>query len=272
MAAVRTQLAALMLVVAAVQAVFAVLLLVRPQPVLDLWPLAGTTELTFIFFASMFAAAAASTAWAAIFGDPASYVGIALDYLAIFIPMALFLAFVPGPDGHGAGWFLFALAALIGFGGWLLWVTIGEQPTDPRPTPRPVLVVFAVFSAALIVVAVLLVAGVPNVLPWQLTNQLSVIAGLNFAGAAIYFLYGLVRRGWFNAGGQLAGFLGYDLVLILPFLARLPTVADQWRVSLITYVVVLVLSGIVATWYLFIASETRIRLGRGPVVTDRAAA
>src|SRR5215813_8877066 len=102
MAGMRTQLVALMLVVATVQAVFAGLLIARPQAVLDLWPLAGTTELTFIFFASMFAAAAASTAWAAVFGEPASYVGIALDYLAIFIPMALFLAFVPGPDGDGA--------------------------------------------------------------------------------------------------------------------------------------------------------------------------
>ena len=41
-----------------------------------------------------------------------------------------------------------------------------------------------------------------------------------FLGSATYFAYGIVRPRWTNAGGQLAGFLAYDLVLIVPFMTR----------------------------------------------------
>jgi hypothetical protein len=79
-----------------------------------------------------------------------------------------------------------------------------------------------------------------------------------FVGAAIYFAYGLLRPSWVNAAGQLAGFLAYDVVLIVPFLMRLPTVAPELRFSLITYVVVVSYSGLLAIYYLFLHQGTHL--------------
>lgn len=253
----RTRLDTVLLVVAAGQAFFAVLLLIRPQFVLDLWPFPGTTELTFIFLASIFAAAGASTAWAALVGDEASYAGIALDYLAIFGPMLVYLLFMEPARGGGLTVFWLALLATATFGAWLLWRTVRLACRDPRPTPRPALAVFAIFAVVLALVGGALVLNVPDVLPWPVTPELSVIAGLIFLGAAVYFIYALLRPGWSNAGGQLAGFLAYDVVLVLPFLARLGSVPDTRRLSLSVYTAVIIGSGVLAAWYLFFAARTR---------------
>jgi hypothetical protein len=87
---------------------------------------------------------------------------------------------------------------------------------------------------------------------------LSVVAGAIFLGAAAYFAYALARPRWTNAGGQLAGFLAYDLVLIVPFLTRFQNVYSGWSLSLTVYIVVVIGSGILAAWYLFVAPDTRI--------------
>jgi hypothetical protein len=173
--------------------------------------------------------------------------------------MALYLVFVPTAAGGGPSLFLLALVVTAAFGAWLLWTTVRQPALDRRATPRPVLVGFAVFVAVLVLAGSLLVLRLPDILPWPVTPELSVVGGLIFLGAAVYFGYGLVRPGWTNAGGQLAGFLAYDLVLILPFLARLPGIPDKWRFSLVAYTAVLVVSGALAAWYLFISRETRLR-------------
>lgn len=258
----RTRLDRSMLALAVVPAVLAVLLLVRPGFVIDVWPFPDTTELTFLFLASILAAAAASTAWAAIEGELASYAGIALDILVIFGPLVAFLVLLDPALGGGLSIVLLGSVTVLAVGAWLLAVSIREPFRDPRPTPRPVLVAFGVFSVALLGVGGALVLGVPDVLPWRLTRELSVVCGCIFLGAAAYFVYGLVRPRWTNAGGQLAGFLAYDLVLIGPFVGRLSTVPDQWRASQILYIVVLVVSGLLAAWYLFLDPVTRI--GRRP--------
>lgn len=98
----------------------------------------------------------------------------------------------------------------------------------------------------------------PNVLPWRVTLELSVVCGWMFLGAAAYFAYGVLRPGWFNAGGQLAGFLAYDIVLIVPFLQRLPTISDEFRVGMFIYTAVVIYSGVLAIYYLFINRQTRM--------------
>jgi hypothetical protein len=50
----------------------------------------------------------------------------------------------------------------------------------------------------------------------------------------------------------------YDLILVVPFLTRLPAIPDQFRTSLIIYLVVVIGSGVLAVWYLFVRRETRI--------------
>jgi hypothetical protein len=61
-----------------------------------------------------------------------------------------------------------------------------------------------------------------------------------------------------NAAGQLAGFLAYDLVLIVPFLQRLPNVPADQRLGMYIYTTVVIYSGLLAIYYLFIHPETRV--------------
>ncbi len=259
-----------MLAISLAPAALAVLLLVRPPFVVDVWPFPDTSELTFLFLASILAAAGASAAWAALFGEPASYAGIALDMLVIFCPMVVYLLLLDAARGGGLTIVLVGGVAVVAAGAWML-STSGREPfRDPRPTPRPAVLAFGIFTVALIGVGGALVLGTPYTLPWRLTPELSVICGLIFLGAAAYFAFGLWRRSWTNAGGQLAGFLAYDLVLILPFMSRVPTIPDYWRTNQILYIAVLVSSGIVAIWYLFLDPTARIGGGRrsAPVPAD----
>ena len=62
---------------------------------------------------------------------------------------------------------------------------------------------------------------------------------------------------WHSARGQLLGFLAYDLILIGPFLAHFNTVNPVHRLSLTIYTLVLVYSGALAVYYLFVNKTTR---------------
>jgi hypothetical protein len=130
--------------------------------------------------------------------------------------------------------------------------------------PRLVRWSFVVFIIALLIVSVQMILQVPNVIPWVITPELSVVIGWMFLGAAAYFIYALLRPSWFNSAGQLAGFLAYDVVLIVPFLQRLPTVAPQFQAGLIVYTAVVIYSGLLAFYYLFISKPTRV-LTRRPL-------
>ena len=130
---------------------------------------------------------------------------------------------------------------------------------DPRPTPLLVRISFAVFIVTLLFAGGALISGV-QIFPWALSPDSSTIFGCIFIGDAFYFLYGLLRPHWQNARGQLQSFLAYDLVLILPFLSLFNTVKPEHRVSLVVYVAVLIYSGALAVYFLFINPETRFGL------------
>jgi hypothetical protein len=261
-----------MLVVAAVQLVFAALLIARPPALLSYWPFPGTTELTYSFVASIFAAAGASTIWAALAGEASSYVGIALDYVAIFGPMTVFVLTLDPARGGGITLFAVLVAVTFAFGIWLLWWSGRAPMVDPRGTPTAVLIAFLGFTILLLLTSSALLVVVPNVLPWNVTTDLSRVVGFVFFGAATYFAFGLVRRRWSNAGGQLSGFLAYDVVLILPLASRLPTVSDAFRLSLVSYIAVLVVSGAVAVSYLFVNPATRVARRATPAPLPEPAA
>jgi hypothetical protein len=95
------------------------------------------------------------------------------------------------------------------------------------------------------------------IFPWDLNADSSIIFGCIFIGDAFYFLYGLIRPRWQNAFGQLLSFLAYDLVLIGPFLALSKTVDSDHLLNLIVYIAVLLYSGVLAVYYLFINPLTR---------------
>jgi hypothetical protein len=245
--------------ICAVQVVLAVAFFLQLPVVVSVWPFPGTTPLTFIFVSSIYAAAAASTLWAAATEHYAALAGIGLDYVVMLTPVSILLFQMATSRGNPqmtAYGIAFLLAALFGLG-LLLW---GMRVPINSTLPMPGLVrwSFVFFILALVIVSTLLVLRVPDVIPWTITPELSVVIGWMFFGAASYFVYALIRPSWLNAAGQLAGFLAYDLVLIVPFLRRLPTAAPEHRVGLIIYTGVVTYSGLLAIYYLFIHKSTRV--------------
>lgn len=249
----------LMFAACAVQLGFTVAFLMQMPFAVQLWPLANTTPMSFIFIASIFAAAAASTLWCLVSREYGALAGVSLDYFTIFLPITLFAFQLASITGSGA-LTLFAVicAATALFGLGLLRWSIRIPIKDPRPMPRLVRVSFVIFVIALIIAGGALVLKTPNILPWRVSEELGVMSGWFFLGAAAYFTYALIRPSWGNTAGQLAGFLAYDVILIVPFLQRLPGIAPELRTSLIIYIIVVVYSGLLATYFLFINPGTRI--------------
>jgi hypothetical protein len=253
----------LLLGIAAVQVVFAVGFVFQVPTLTAVWPFAGTTPLSQTFIGSIFAAAAAATAWCAWAQSDRGLAGIALDYLAILAPAAV-ISLIGAAGGGGVGVAAFGVASLVGalFGVWLLRRSLARPWRDARPLPRLVRWSFAFFIVALLIAGGALAIQVPDIMPWTITPELSTLFGLMFLGAAAYFTFALVEPRWENAGGQLAGFLAYDVVLVLPFLQRLPTIPENLRINLVIYTAVVIASGILAFWYLAIDRRTRIGSSR----------
>ncbi|MBI5565151.1 MAG: hypothetical protein HY870_09655 [Chloroflexi bacterium] len=245
--------------ICAIQFLFAIAFFVQWPFAVNLWPFPGTTPLTFIFISSIFAAAAASTLWAAATENYGALAGIGLEYVMILLPVSV-LSFQLGAGSGNPQLTGYGIACVFGalFGlGLLVWSI--RIPIDrTRPLPRPVRWSFVVFIAALLIVSTRLLLKTPNTIPWTITPDLSVVIGAMFLGAALYFIYALIRPGWLNAAGQLAGFLAYDAVLIVPFLTRLPTVSPENQVGLTIYTGVVIYSGLLAIYYLFIHRPTRL--------------
>jgi hypothetical protein len=249
--------------VCAAQFLLAIVFFLQLPLATSLWPFEGTTPLTYILIASFYAAAAASTLWVAVSENYGALAGIGLDYLTIFAPAA-YLSIQLGSSSGNTQLTAYGFACVFGalFGlGMFLW---GLRQPLPDVPPMPALVrwSFVAFVAALLLAGVQLILQVPNVIPWSITPTLSVIIGWMFLGAAAYFVYGLLRPSWLNAAGQLIGFLAYDVVLIGPFLSRLPTVAPEHRTSQIIYTVVVVYSGLLALYYLIPHRTTRLSTWR----------
>jgi hypothetical protein len=245
--------------VCAVQLLFAIAFFFQMPLVTGLWPFPGTTPLTFMFISSIFAAAAASTFWVTATENFGALAGIGLDYLTILAPVSIY-SFTLGLDNGSLGQagygFICIFGALFGLALFLWSVRI---PMDTSiPMPGLVRWSFVVFIIALLIVSTLLIFQVPNIIPWKITPQLSVVIGWMFMGAAAYFVYALLRPSWVNSAGQLCGFLAYDVVLIVPFLKRLPVIPPEQSLQMYIYTAVVVYSGLLAIYYLFINKNTRL--------------
>ncbi len=246
--------------IGALQTFFALAFFMQWPAVINRWPFPGTTALTFILISSLFLAAAASLLWVAATETYGGLVGIGLDYLAFMAPVSIFL-FQLGGRGN-AQLTRFGMAGILGalFGlGLILW---GLRVPLDRSIPVPALVrwSFMVFVVVLLIAGGELVLQVPNVIPWKISPELSVIIGWMFLSALSYFAYGLLRPGWLNAAGQLVGFLAYDAVLIVPFLTRLVTTPPAFLPGLIVYTAIVLYSGVLAVYYLFLVHPRRLSL------------
>ena len=247
-----------LLLVSAVEAVIGIGFIFQWDIFIRLWPFEGTTPLTYTLLASFIIASAASTIWVAVSGAFGALAGIGLDTVTMLSSAAI-ASFWLGSVNGKANYFLFGIVCVIGvlFGFTLLiWGLLTPLPTHPR-MPALVRISFVIFVVALVIAAGLLVLNTPNVIPWKITPELSLLIGLMFLGAAAYFVYGLLRPRWANAGSQLAGFLAYDLVLIVPFLNRLQVIPAEQRISMILYLIVVIYSGLIAFFFLFLDKRTR---------------
>lgn len=249
----------IMLIAAVGQIIVAVGFFTRMDWTKFFWPFDYTGNLSFVFMASIAGAAAASTLWCLYTREDAGFAGIALDYMLIFGPLGIF-SLQKYSERSNEALIPLIVAGISGtlFGVVLLLWSRQFSFRQTQPTPRPVRIGFGIFIVALILVGGALVLKTDNIMPWTLTDEASILYGWFFIGAAIYFAYGVLRPVWGNAGGQLAGFLIYDLVLIFPFIAHFQIVRPELVLNLVIYIIVLVSSGILATYYLFIYPRTRL--------------
>jgi hypothetical protein len=223
----------------------------------SLWPWPDG-RLSYLFIGSILAAVSAAALWIGWTGEFGALPAGSLNVLVIAVTTSIYffqLALREGrPDMIPYG--VVSLISVIPSGAAFLW---GRRIplNDSRPIPLLVRVSFGVFIVSLILAGGALVFRIP-VFPWALNADSSVIFGCIFIGDAFYFLYSLFYPRWHNALGQLLSFLAYDLVLILPFLSLFKTVKPEYTPSLIAYVVVLIYSGAIAVYFLFVNSKTRL--------------
>jgi hypothetical protein len=262
---------ALLLASAGVQAVLALMWVLQVPLVTGLLPLPDRSPLTNILIGSFLFAAAGSIAACLYARSDRALAALGLEYTAIFAPLAVlsFARVVGGAAGNVAIFGVVCVAvAVVGLG--LLRWSLTHAWSDPRPIPPQVRRAFFLFVAAFVIRGVLLIVQVPSILPWEVAPELSTFLGCMFVGGAAFFVYGLVDPRWENARAQLAAFLAYDAVLILPLIAQLPTVEDRFRLSLVLNVAFVIISGLLTSYYLFVNPGTRLR--RQPAKPAAAAA
>ncbi len=221
-----------------------------------LWPWPDG-PLSYLFIGSILAAVSAAVLWIGLSGDLAALAGGALNVFVIAVGASLYLLLLALQHGRPA-LVPYALAgSLMAIISAVAFVWSRRLPAGPSgPTPRMVRLSFGLFMVALLLASAGLLVRAP-IFPWALNPDSSVIFGCFFLGNACYFLYGLLKPLWLHARGQLLSFLAYDLVLIGPFLLLFRTVRAEFRLSLVTYVVVLLFSGGIAVYFLFLHRSTR---------------
>ena len=220
------------------------------------WPDSG---LSYIFLGSIAAAIAAPLIWVAISNELGAIIGGTLNIATICLTAGGYLLHLHSGRGQGK---LLGIAAVLGMVFILsiaLFILSRNIPIqDRRPVPLPVKVSFAIFLAALLAASTALLLRSAHVFPWPLRADTSIMIGCIFLGNAVYFAYGLSARYWGAVTGQLIAFLAYDLVLIGPFLRHFSHVLPAHRLSLTVYVIVLLGSGTLSIYYLFISPSTRL--------------
>lgn len=220
------------------------------------WP---DGRLTYIFIASILAAIAVAIIW---IGFTREWGHLAAGSLNLLITMSGITAFLVLHSGRTGQVQLLGYAAFAGVTVVLnllilIWSRRFQIP-DPTPLPGPVRLSYMLFTMILFLVGAALIFQTPNVMPWPLRPETSVLIGFIFFGNAFYFLYALLRPYLQFGRAQLLSFLVYNLVLIGPLLGHLAAVNPELRTSLIVYLAILFYSGLLAVYYLFLHRATRL--------------
>jgi hypothetical protein len=235
------------------------------------------SPLSFYFIASMQAAIAAAMLWVGLSGELRALAPGALNLVVMMAGSALTFILLAARDpqltyfGYAIGCALFAA-----FNVWLFFWAQRIPFLDERPLPWVLRISYVIFILVLATVGVALLYGVQDVLPWRFTigeatnpenSNTPVLFGWMFFGDAFYFLYALFYPRWHAARAQLWSFLAYDLVLIGPFLIRMPfawpnffsqqPLPNALLDNLYVYTAILVYSGVLGIYYLLINKHTR---------------
>lgn len=238
--------------------VLAVGFFTRMDWAINTWPWPDG-RLSYMFVASIQAAIAAGMIWIGLSREFGALAAGSLNLVVMMVGFSVyFLASANQPDRSHLLWYgiacsVFAVVNLV------LFMVIHRIPLrDPVPIPGLVRAAYAAFALVLLLVGLGLVFRTEGIMPWPLNPDSSVIFGWIFLGNAFYFLYAFLRPVREYARAQLWSFFAYDVVLIAPLVGHLGTVDAQLMTSLVVYILVLVLSGLLAIYYLFFARRMRV--------------
>ena len=222
----------------------------------SLWPWPDG-RLSYLFVGSILTAVSAVAIWIGWTGELGALPAGSLNVFVISVTAAIYFFQLALQDDR---------PNMLPFGMTMLVMTVASSASflwsrrlplhDLRPTPLLVRISFGIFVVALFLAGGALVLKAP-IFPWALNPDSSIIFGCIFIGDAFYFLHGLLFPRWHNALGQLLSFLAYDLVLIVPFILLFGTVKPEYLLNLVVYVAVLIYSGGIAIYFLFVNSRTR---------------
>lgn len=225
-----------------------------------LWP--WTDErLTFTFLASLLTAVAATLLWIGITGEHGAVAGGAIHLTISAAGSALYLFWLFIERRQPAFFLLaFILILLFVINGWIFEWGRRRPLRDRSPLPPMLRTGLSASAILLLLVSCALILRLPFAFPWTLDPDSSVLFGLFFLGGAGYFAYTLRFPLCSVARGQLVGFLACDLVLIGPLLGHFTSVQPEHRLSLVIYTILMVVSGLLAAYFLFLHPATRIQL------------
>jgi len=212
---------------------------------------------SYLFVGSILAAVSAAMLWVGWTGELGALPAGSLNIFVIALTTSIYFFKLAFGDGRSNMIPFGVISALIAIASGAAFFWSRRIPLkETRPMPKPVKVSFWIFIVSLFLSSGALILQAP-IFPWALNPDSSVVFGCIFLGDAFYFLYGMFRPNWHNALGQLLSFLAYDVVLIPSFIGLLHTVQPERYISLIVYTTVLIYSGGLAVYYLFVNSQTR---------------
>jgi hypothetical protein len=230
---------------------------VRASWATALWPWPDS-RLSYIFIGAIVSAIAAALIWIGFAREWGAIAAGALNLTVTAGGMSVFLFWLWASTnqqnllGYAVGAALFVLFNIALF----VW-SLRYPIRDARSTPIFVRASFVVFVTVLLATGAALLLKIPNVMPWPLKPETSVMFAWIYIGDALYFIYALAYPQWHNSRAQLWSFLLYDAVLLPPLFALISTVPPERAVSLVVYLGVLVYSAAVAIYYLLLNGETR---------------
>ena len=242
-----------------------------------LWALAGV-RMDYVFLAGIVVSIATPISWAAWRNEPAvlGALGMTLGFggtaLGIY---QLWLGLDRSDQDLVLGGIGFLVAGLASAA---LWRWARQLPLqDQRRLPGSVRVGLAVLTIVLVVIGIPLLFQVEDIFPWRLTPEMSTMFGMIYLSAALLFGWTAIYPRWPYGEAALTAFLGYALVLAVPYIDLLRdrddpvAIADYYggfsttassagdainMASLEVYLVTLAAGSLLAVW-LYIRGLTR---------------